>query len=209
MDRRAQIAVSAALALGVLTAYVWWRRHANDSAEAAIDSEPARAVVEGGVVMSFKLSSTGFRHEGDIPAKHTCEGGDVAPALAWSMAPPNTKSFALIVDDPDAPDPKAPRTTWVHWVLYDLPPTAASLPEGAARASLPPGTHEGKNDWKQPGYRGPCPPIGKHRYYFKLYALDVVLPELNQPSKAALERAMEGHVIGQATLMGYYQKAGK
>src|SRR6202008_4244049 len=117
-----------------------------------------------------------------------------------------TKSLALIVDDPDAPDPKAPKMTWVHWVLYNIPTSSTGLPEAIAPAALPVGTREGTNDWKRTGYGGPFPPIGRHRYYHKLYALDAVLPDLKQPTKAQLEQAMKGHVLAQATLMGTYQK---
>lgn len=154
--------------------------------------------------MSLHLTSSSFKAGGDMPRVHTCQGKDVAPALAWSGAPEGTRSFALVVDDPDAPDPKAPRMTWVHWVLYDIPAGAASLAEGAK--SLPEGTREGLNDWKQTGYRGPCPPVGRHRYFFKLYALDTTLPRLGTPTKAELEKAMEGHVLGKTELVGTYQK---
>ena len=156
--------------------------------------------------MGFSLRSSSFENQGAIPAKHTCQGGDAAPALAWSDPPAGAKSFALIVDDPDAPDPRAPRTVWVHWVLYNLPATASALPEGATAADLPPGTREGINDFRQPGYGGPCPPIGRHRYFFKVYALDAELPDLRTPTKAALEKAMNGHVLAQAQLMGTYEK---
>jgi Raf kinase inhibitor-like YbhB/YbcL family protein len=156
--------------------------------------------------MSFRLTSPAFVHEGEIPRRHTCEGEDTSPHLDWSGAPESTRSFALIVDDPDAPDPRAPKTTWVHWVLYNLPADAARLPEAVGSLGLPPGTLEGRNDWKRTGYGGPCPPIGRHRYFHKLYALDVTLPDLGQPSKAQLEEAMRGHVLGQATLMGTYEK---
>ena len=152
----------------------------------------------------MKLSSTAFAHQGEIPERHTCEGEDIAPALAWSELPAGTQSLALIVDDPDAPDPAAPKLTWVHWVLYDVPPTALGLPEKGL--PLPAGTHEGVNDWKRSGYGGPCPPIGRHRYFFKLYALDAVLPGLQQPTKPQLEKAMQGHVLAQAELIGTYQK---
>src|SRR5712691_8019149 len=156
--------------------------------------------------MALTVRSTSFDDGGSIPRKHTCEGPDSAPALAWSGAPPGTKSLALIVDDPDAPDPKAPKMTYVHWVLYNLPPATARLAEGAARGGLPPGTREGKNDWKRTGYGGPCPPIGRHRYFFKLYALDAELPDLGAPTKPQLEKAMEGHVIEKAELVGTYEK---
>jgi Raf kinase inhibitor-like YbhB/YbcL family protein len=110
----------------------------------------------------------------------------------------------LIVDDPDAPDPKRPKRTWVHWVLYEIPPNATRLPEAAK--SLPVGTREGVNDWGRTGYGGPCPPIGEHRYFFKLYALDVALGDLSKPNKAELERAMMGHILAQAELVGTYEK---
>lgn len=156
--------------------------------------------------MPLGLTSPAFPHQGDIPRRHTCEGADMSPPLSWSDAPTGTKSLALIVDDPDAPDPKAPRMTWVHWVLYNLPAEARALPEGVRRDALPPGTREGRNDWKRTGYGGPCPPIGRHRYFHKLYALDTVLPDLGAPTKSDLERAMEGHVLARAELVGTYKK---
>jgi Raf kinase inhibitor-like YbhB/YbcL family protein len=154
--------------------------------------------------MALTLTSPAFAPGAEIPRRHTCEGDDASPALEWSGVPAGARSLALIVDDPDAPDPKAPRMTWVHWVLYDIPPDATGLPE--ALAALPPGTREGLNDWKRTGYGGPCPPIGRHRYFHKLYALDAVLPDLKTPTKAQLEKAMAGHVLAQAELMGTYQK---
>lgn len=154
--------------------------------------------------MAIAITSTSFREGGEIPAVHTCEGKDTSPPLAWSGVPLGARSLALIVDDPDAPDPKAPKMTFVHWVLYDLPPSASGLPE-AVRA-LPPGTREGLNDWKRTGYGGPCPPVGRHRYFFKLYALDTMLGDLGTPTKAKLESAMKGHVIARAELVGTYQK---
>lgn len=152
----------------------------------------------------MKLSSPAFSHLDEMPARHTCQGDDLSPALQWAGLPEGTQSLALIVDDPDAPDPKAPKMTWVHWVLYNIPPDASGLPEGVA--SLPPGTREGVNDWKRTGYGGPCPPIGRHRYFHKLYALDTVLPNLAKPDKAALERAMQGHILERTELVGTYQK---
>jgi hypothetical protein len=157
--------------------------------------------------MTLVLTSAAFLPHAVIPKRHTCDGEDKSPALAWSGAPEGTKSFALVVDDPDAPDPAAPKMTWVHWVLYDLPANATSLREGVASKQLPSGTREGVNDWKQAGWRGPCPPIGRHRYFFRLYALDIVLPDLHRPAKAALEKAMEGHVLAKAELVGTYQRA--
>jgi len=156
--------------------------------------------------MSLTITSTAFAAGGEIPTRYTCEGDDISPPLAWRGAPAATKSFALVVDDPDAPDPAAPKMTWVHWVLYDITANVAGLPEGVALSALPQGTHEGLNDWRRTGYGGPCPPIGRHRYYHKLYALDTVLPDLHRPTKAALERAMQGHIVAQATLVGTYQK---
>ncbi len=159
--------------------------------------------------MAFTLTSTAFVHGSEIPSTHTCEGKDTSPALTWSAVPAGTESLALIVDDPDAPDPKAPKRTWVHWVLYDIPPSATGLKEAVTAADLPAGTREGTNDWKRTGYGGPCPPIGRHRYFHKLYALDVVLPDLGRPTKAALEDAMKGHVLAQTELLGTYQKRGR
>ncbi len=155
------------------------------------------------------LNSSAFEPNGAIPAKYGCEGEDVSPARTWSGVPSGTKSLALIVDDPDAPDPAAPKMTWVHWVLYDVPPSAKGLPETVRANSLPRGTREGLNDWKRTGYRGPCPPIGRHRYFFKLYALDTELGDLGEPTKAKLEKAMAGHILGEAQLVGTYQKSGK
>ncbi|MBI4042239.1 MAG: YbhB/YbcL family Raf kinase inhibitor-like protein [Deltaproteobacteria bacterium] len=159
--------------------------------------------------MSLVMTSSAFMHQAEIPALHTCEGKDVSPSFSWSGAPAGTKSFVLIVDDPDAPDPAAPKVVWVHWILYNLPPTAAGLPEGVKAAGLPKGTLEGLNDWKRTGYGGPCPPIGRHRYFHKLYALDTVLPDLKNPTKTQLEKAMQGHILAKAELMGTYQKKRK
>jgi len=159
--------------------------------------------------MGFSLTSPAFAPGGEIPSLFTCEGEDLSPALEWTNLPEGTQSLVLVVDDPDAPDPKAPKTTWVHWVLYNMPGTARGLPEGAGPADLPPGTREGTNDWKRTGYGGPCPPIGRHRYFHKLYALDAVLPDLGHPTKARVEEAMKGHVLGQAELVGTYQKTGR
>lgn len=161
---------------------------------------------DGGLSMPLALTSSAFPHQGELPGRFTCDGDDISPPLSWSGAPEGTKSFALILDDPDAPDPRAPKMVWVHWVLYNLPATADELPEGVWRAALPRGTHEGLNDWKRTGYGGPCPPIGRHRYFHKLYALDTVLPDLGHPTKAKLEHAMKGHVLAHAELVGTYRK---
>lgn len=155
------------------------------------------------------LTSTAFGAGQPIPKKYTCEGDDRSPPLAWSGAPAATKSFALIVDDPDAPDPAAPRMTWVHWVLYDVPASTTSLAEGSSSASLPAGAVEGRNDFGRVRFGGPCPPVGRHRYFHKLYALDVVLPPAKALDKAALEAAMKGHVLAHAELMGTYRKGDK
>ena len=153
--------------------------------------------------MAMTLTSPAFLHQGEIPVHYTCNGEDTAPPLAWSGAPTGTRSFVVIVDDPDAPDPKHPRQTWVHWVVYNLPADCAGLPEGGP---LPPGTRLGLNDWRRADYGGPCPPVGRHRYVHKLYALDAVLPDLKHPTKGALEQAMKGHVLAQAELIGTYAR---
>lgn len=160
---------------------------------------------EGDGMAAFKLTSAAFQDNGAMEARFSCQGGDTSPPLGWSGAPAGTKSYALIVDDPDAPDPAAPQTTWVHWVAYDIPASANALAEGAAK-NMPVGSHDGLNDWGRPGYGGPCPPIGRHRYFHKLYALDTVLPDLGKPDKKALEAAMQGHVLAEAQLVGTYQK---
>jgi Raf kinase inhibitor-like YbhB/YbcL family protein len=154
--------------------------------------------------MPLTISSPAFAPGGPIPTEYTGEGRDVSPPLVWSGVPAGARSLALIVDDPDAPDPAAPRRVWVHWVLYDLPPGAAGLPE--AVADLPVGSRDGKNDWGKTGYGGPMPPVGRHRYFFKLYALDAALGDLGAPTRAELLKAVEGHVLEQAEVVGTYQK---
>ena len=154
--------------------------------------------------MSLTLTSTAFTHGSEIPSKYTCEGQDISPPLAWSGVPAEAKSLVLIIDDPDAPDPAAPKMTYVHWVLYNIPASASSLAEAVQQP--PAGTRNGLNDWCRAGYGGPCPPIGRHRYFHKLYALDTLLPDLNNPTKATLEAQMKGHVIAQTELVGTYQK---
>lgn len=156
--------------------------------------------------MTLVLTSSAFHHHGEIPRPYTCDGADRSPPLVWSGVPTKAKSLALIVDDPDAPDPAAPRMVWVHWVLYNLPPIAGELPEAVSAQVLPPGTLQGVNDWQRTGYGGPCPPVGRHRYFFKLYALDAVLPDLGRPAKAVVEKAMQAHILGHAELMGQYQR---
>lgn len=159
--------------------------------------------------MTFKLTSEAFGDNGPIPAAYTCDDRDASPPLGWTGVPAGTRSLALIVDDPDAPDPAAPQRTWVHWVLYNLPPTSPGLTAAISDTELPPGTRQGKNDWDRTGYGGPCPPIGRHRYFHKLYALDAVLPDLGEPTKAVLEAAMKGHVLAESQLVGTYERRNK
>jgi Raf kinase inhibitor-like YbhB/YbcL family protein len=156
--------------------------------------------------MSFVLTSADFDAGGNIPAMHTCDGANTSPPLSWSGVPPAARSLVLIVDDPDAPDPAAPKMTWVHWVLYNIPPSATRLAAAVPTSDLPSGTRAGLNDWKNAGYGGPCPPVGRHRYFHKLYALDAVLPDLGHASKSQLEKAMQNHIVGQAELIGTYQR---
>lgn len=155
--------------------------------------------------MALTLTSSAFKAQGHIPAKYTCEGDDLSPPLAFGGVPQGTKSLALIIDDPDAPDPAAPKRVWVHWILYNIPPDTRGLAENAGKAGLPKGTAVGKNDFGKTSYGGPCPPIGRHRYFHKLYALDTTLA-LKAPTKAALEAAMQGHVLAKAELVGTFQQ---
>ncbi len=156
--------------------------------------------------MTLFLSSPAFDPGGEIPTDYTCEGKDISPPLEWQGVPAGTRSLALIIDDPDAPDPAAPKMTWVHWVLFNLPPETPGLSAGTMVNELPPGAQEGLNDFKRTRYGGPCPPIGRHRYFHKLYALDTPIEGLNTPTKQQLETAMAGHILAQAELMGTYQK---
>ncbi len=152
----------------------------------------------------MELSSTAFAPGAPLPRRYTCEGADVPPPLQWRGVPAGAASLALVVDDPDAPDPARPQRTWVHWVVLDIPPALPGL--AGEGHPLPPGCREGLNDWQQARYGGPCPPVGRHRYFFRLFALDATLPALARPTRAALERAMHGHVLAQAALMGTYRK---
>jgi len=156
--------------------------------------------------MSLTISSPSFPNNGMIPLRHTCDGLDISPALFWTGVPANTASLALIVDDPDAPDPVAPKVRWVHWLLYNLPADTSGLPEGVAPRDLPVATLQGRNDWRRTGYGGPCPPVGIHRYFHQLFALNVLLPDLRYPTRAVLEKAMQGHIIELAELVGRYQR---
>jgi Raf kinase inhibitor-like YbhB/YbcL family protein len=168
----------------------------------------ARCDETKGDTMTMQIHSTVFDDGGKIPMQYTCQGKDISPPLSWEGIPAGAKSLVLIVDDPDAPDPQAPKMTWVHWVLANLPASATGLAEGIQPADLPAGTVEGVNDWGRNGYGGPCPPIGRHRYFHKLYALDTVLEGLSRPTKAQLEVAMQGHVLAEAQLVGTYSKSG-
>jgi Raf kinase inhibitor-like YbhB/YbcL family protein len=156
--------------------------------------------------MALTLTSPAFPPGGEIPKEYTCDGADTSPPLEWAGAPAGTKSFVLIIDDPDAPDPEAPKLTWVHWVLYDLAGPTRGLAAGASAGGLPPGTREGTNNWGRTGYGGPCPPIGRHRYFHKLFALDALLGDLGKPTSEELQRAMARHVLTRAEVMGTYQR---
>ena len=174
---------------------------------AACADKPAPGAPPAVNTPTLTVTSPAFTEGSSIPAEYTCEGDDVSPPLAWSGAPPGTQSIAIIVDDPDAPDPAKPKRVWVHWVVYDLPPELGALARDAA-AALPAGARHGNNDWSKPTWGGPCPPIGRHRYFHKVYALDRKLGDLVAPTKAALEDAMKGHILAQGQLVGTYAKTG-
>ena len=157
--------------------------------------------------MSLILTSSAFVHGGEIPERHGCEGENLSPDLAWSGVPPACRSLVLLIDDPDAPDPRAPRMVWDHWLLYNLPPDCQGLPAGVREAELPAGTRQGLNSWGRTSYGGPCPPSGTHRYFFKVYALDTLLALKEGATKAELLKAMEGHVLAQGQLMGKYKRS--
>ncbi|MFH2123119.1 MAG: YbhB/YbcL family Raf kinase inhibitor-like protein [Pseudomonadota bacterium] len=156
--------------------------------------------------MSLTISSPAFTNNSQIPALYTCDDRNISPPLQWAGVPPTAKSLVLIIDDPDAPDPAAPRMTWVHWLLYNIPVTTSGLAEAITLEALPKGTLTGRGDNKKTTYGGPCPPIGCHRYFHKLYALDTMLPNLQIPKKAALLQAMEGHILDQTEIIGLYQR---
>ena len=157
--------------------------------------------------LMLTLTSSAFAAGEPIPRRFTCDGPNISPPLAWAGAPAGTRSLALIVDDPDAPDPAAPKRVWVHWVLYNVPASVGALAEGSKAGRIAGAAREGRHDGGGIGYSGPCPPIGRHRYFHKLYALDTELPELGERAgKADLERAMAGHVLAQAELIGTYQR---
>lgn len=157
--------------------------------------------------VALSITSSAFAAGGAIPRRHTCDDADVSPPLAWTGVPSGTRSLALIVDDPDAPDPAAPKRVWLHWALYNIPPDTRGLAEGVAAKELPGGTRALRNDSGGAGYGGPCPPIGRHRYFFHLFALDALLPERGIASRAELDAAMAGHVLETAELMGTYARS--
>ncbi len=157
--------------------------------------------------MALTLKSSTFIDGGEIPPQDTCEGTDISPSLTWEGMPEHTQSLVLIVDDPDAPDPKAPKMTWVHWVVYNIPPDISGFPEGVTLQEVAPGAKEGMNNWERFDYGGPCPPIGRHRYFHKLYALDTMLSGLQKPDKKAVELAMKNHIIAHAQLVGTFEKS--
>lgn len=168
----------------------------------SINSKACTAM-KGGKTM--KITSSAFSEGGGIPSKYTCDGQDISPPLEWKDAPGDTKSFALISDDPDAPG-----GTWVHWVAFNIPPTAAKLEESIKQdREFANGMKQGSNDWPKIGYGGPCPPSGTHRYYFKLYALDAMLDIKPGATKEQLLKAMKGHVLAEARLMGKYKRQGR
>ena len=156
--------------------------------------------------MKLLIRSAAFEDNCSIPKRYTCDGQDVSPPLEWSGIPSNAKSLALIVEDPDAPDPQAPKTTWVHWILYNIPPNAPGLPEDITHHAKPAGTLDGLNDWMRTGYGGPCPPVGRHRYFHRLYALSDILPDLHRPRRMQLLQAMHGKVLAEAALVGLYAR---
>jgi len=156
--------------------------------------------------MTMTLSSPAFADGESIPVRYTCSGDDISPPLEWTGVPATARSLVLIIDDPDAPDPAAPKMTWVHWVVYNIPAETAGLVEGCSSGTLPAGAGEGLNDWQRSGYGGPCPPVGRHRYFHRLYALDTLLTDLHDPSRQQVEAAMQGHVVAQAELLGTFAK---
>jgi Raf kinase inhibitor-like YbhB/YbcL family protein len=163
--------------------------------------KPPQKAEKGVTEMALAITSTAFTEGAAIPKKHTCDGQDLSPPLAFSGVPVGAKSLALICDDPDAP-----MGTWVHWVLWGMPPSTPALPEGVPTdAQLPGGMKQGVSSARSAGYHGPCPPPGKpHRYFFKLYALDAEMNLSERTNKSALEEAMKGHILAEAQIMGRY-----
>jgi len=195
----------AALSLA-FTACAKPEKSAVDTLAITTDSGPQSQQTRSAPKTMLIITSPAFAPNGSIPSKYTCEGADMSPPLEWFGVPKDAQTLALIVDDPDAPDPAKPQRVYVHWVVYNIPANITKLPENAAKAGLPSGAIQGLNDWKKETYGGPCPPIGRHRYFFKLYALDTVLGQLLNPTKSQLEKAMEEHLVDSAELIGTYQK---
>ncbi len=150
--------------------------------------------------LSLQVESPAFGANGTIPIEHTGDGADVSPPLRWSRLPPETRSIALLVEDPDAPNPEAPRMTFVHWIVVGIPPTLTGFPAGR----VPDGAVEGKNDFGVVGWKGPKPPVGRHRYFFKVFALDIAL-EREGITKPELLSAMKGHILARGELIGTYE----
>jgi len=203
------MATSNAFTLLLVLAVACKREGSTPSDTSSTAATSAAITDTGSKTMALKVTSSAFQPSGSIPSQYTCEGKDISPPLAWSGAAGNAKSFAMIVDDPDAPDPAKPQRVYVHWVVYNIPASATGLPENGSKTGLPKGAVQGKNDWGKAEYGGPCPPNGRHRYFFKVYALDTALTGLSSPAKADLERAMKGHVVDQGELIGTYQKTAK
>jgi hypothetical protein len=173
-----------------------------NTAVSTIEPEPTIELEEGDQAMGFILSSTAFAEGDPIPQIYSCDGEDISPPMQWTDPPEGTMSFALIADDPDAPV-----GTWVHWVLYNLPADTSSLPEAfLSDADLPDGSKNGENSWGRLGYGGPCPPGGTHRYFFKIYALDLTLDIAAGATKEQLLQAVEGHILAESELMGTYSR---
>lgn len=168
---------------------------------ACLGLPPSRAAAAG-----LTLRASAFNDHGHIPARYTCDGEDISPALQWTGAPTGVRSYALVVFDPDAPDPRAPRMTWVHWLVYNLPAASTGLARNAGSLPHPGGGDPGTNSWHRQRFGGPCPPIGTHRYFFRLYALDTRLRGLDHPDRKALHRAMRGHILARTELIGLYHR---
>lgn len=150
----------------------------------------------------FEIRSTAFDYNKPIPAQYTCDGADLSPPLTWTNVPAGTKSFVLIVSDPDAPSGQ-----WAHWLLWDLPAGTTSLPQGVPKTgALPDGSRQGKNDFGNPGWGGPCPPGGRHRYVFRLFAMDRLIGLPPDATRDTLEKSIQGHIVGQTEVTGRYQR---
>lgn len=184
-----------------------WPAAGLPACRAPAPAPPVDPVGGGGAPDGFRLSSAAFADGGSIPARYTCEGLDLSPPLAWSAPPAGTLSLALLVSDPDAPDPAAPRLTWTHWVLLNLPPEAGRLDEQAGNGPAVAPALDGLNDWERGGWGGPCPPVGRHRYQFQLLALDTRLAARADWTRHQVEEAARGHELGRARLTGTYQKS--